>query len=107
MVILHRNLIVCLHPSCYPLNENSFDWLPNNCSPNNYLISIVPSGFLDDLVDGKECGYENYPAWFMDIAKDGVTIVKMDSGMDPLAALSKACEYSATTLQRRVWELTI
>lgn len=55
--------------------------------------SLVPPDFLDCLADGKESGYQNHPAWFIDIRKDQIGIVKQESGMDPLAALSKACEY--------------
>lgn len=29
----------------------------------------------------------------MDIGKDRITIIKQDSGMNPLAALSEACKY--------------
>lgn len=61
--------------------------------PNHHLTLSVPPDLLDDLTTGKESGYENYPAWFVDIGKDRVTIIKQESGMDPLVALSKACKY--------------
>lgn len=69
------------------------DWSPKSLIAYNDFNPLVPSGFLDDLDKGKKSGYENYPAWFLDITKNGVTIVKKESGMDPLVALSKACEY--------------
>ncbi|KAG6355043.1 hypothetical protein INS49_004124 [Diaporthe citri] len=54
----------------------------------------LPPNFLDDLAAGKESGYEDHPAWFMDIGKDRITIIKQESGMDPLVALSKAFQDS-------------
>lgn len=57
------------------------------------LVSSVPPEFLNDLANGKNSGYGNHPAWFIDIGKDRITVIKQESGMDPLAALSKACEY--------------
>lgn len=60
---------------------------------NHRWVSSVPPNFVNEFADGKESGYNNYPAWFMDIEKDRITIIKQESGIDPLAALSKACKY--------------
>ncbi|KAL2291479.1 hypothetical protein FJTKL_12871 [Diaporthe vaccinii] len=58
----------------------------------------VPPNFLQDLEAGKESGYENHPAWFVNISKDRVNIIKQESGMDPLVAPSKAFQdYLGTT----------
>lgn len=59
---------------------------------NHRWTSIVPPNFVNDFAVGDGSGYENYPAWFMDIAKDRVTIIKQESRMNPLAALSEACK---------------
>lgn len=59
---------------------------------NHSWVSLVPSEFVNDFSDGQGAGYNNHPAWFVDISKDEITIIKQDSGMDPLAVLSKACK---------------
>lgn len=67
------------------------DYPSRSQGPNSHPMSLVPPEFFDDLKNGKESGYENYPAWFLDIGKDRINISRQESGMDPLVALSKAC----------------
>lgn len=59
---------------------------------NHLWVSLVPSEFVNDFADGRGAGYNNHPAWFVDISKDEFTIIKQESGMDPLAVLSKTCK---------------
>lgn len=66
----------------------------NDTQRSPSICSSVTPDFLDDFFNGTVSGYENYPAWFVDVGKNRINIVRQESGMNPLAALSKACKYS-------------
>lgn len=77
-------------PSCVPYKVSPVAFR-NNFVSNH--VSSVPPNFVTDLEEGKESGYNNHLAWFMDIGKDRIGIIKQESGMNPLVALRKACKY--------------